>query len=183
MIETAPTEVLTRDELKTMENSEVGEVLSTKTPAKVLNKIQTKYKKDVKSILSAIKNEEELPLPIVIKHANGYYLLGGNTRLSALASIGHTMPVKVLKSKATPMLSTPSTSDANVSKNKKSAKQLFNKLLNMKVTNPETGNLIKVDTAMDYNKKHPAHAAAMNLIRQHMRGLSNRAGIPKNRKK
>jgi hypothetical protein len=52
----------------------------------------------------------------------------------------------------------------------------------MKITNPETGNQIKIDTAMDYDKQHPAHKIAMGVIRQNMKGLSNRAGIPKNRK-
>ena len=46
---------------------------------------------------------------------------------------------------------------------------------------PNLGNQIKIDTAMDYDRLHPAHKIAMGVIRQHMRGLSNRAGIPKNR--
>jgi len=58
----------------------------------------------------------------------------------------------------------------------------MNRILQMKITNPETGNMIKVDTAMDYNKNHPAHKMALNMIRQHMRGVSTRAGIPKNKK-
>jgi hypothetical protein len=45
------------------------------------------------------------------------------------------------------------------------------------------GDKIKIDTAMDYNKNHPAHKIAMNFIRGKMAGISNRAGIPKNRKK
>jgi hypothetical protein len=183
LIKNAPTEVLSRKELSNLENSDVGDVLSTDKPASVLSKLQKEYKKDVKSVLSAIKNEEELPLPIVIKHAGGYYLLGGNTRLSALASLGHTMPVKVLKGQTVNIPVATTASQQAKPKGKKSAKELFKKLLNMKLNNPETGNLIKVDTAMDYNKNHPAHKAALNLIRQHMRGISNRAGVPKNRKK
>jgi hypothetical protein len=51
----------------------------------------------------------------------------------------------------------------------------------MKITNPETGNLIKIDTAIDYDRLNSAHKVAMGVIRQHMKGISNRAGIPKNR--
>jgi hypothetical protein len=118
----------------------------------------------------------------VIKHSNGYYLLGGNTRLSALAALRHTMPVKVLQYGAPMVGSVPTTTaDAPKEKVKGGKKDLFKKILQMKITNPETGNEIKIDTAMDYDRLHPAHKVAMGVIRQHMRGLSNRAGIPKNR--
>jgi hypothetical protein len=76
----------------------------------------------------------------------------------------------------------PTTSPTTTKKKTKgSKKDLFQKILQMKITNPETGNLIKIDTAMDYDRLHPAHKVAMGVIRQHMRGISNRAGIPKNR--
>ncbi len=183
LISDAPSEVLSVDELKELLNSEVPEVLSSKTPNEVIKKIAKEYKKDVKGILSAIKNHEELPEPIVIKHSEGYYLLGGNTRLSVLASLRHTMPVKVLgHSKPFPVPPTYSgKSGGAFQKTSASAKQKFKELLKLRVTNPETGNLIKIDTAMDYDRLHPAHKAAMAVIRHHMKGLSNRAGIPKNR--
>ncbi len=184
LIKNAPAEVLSRKELIALQNSDVSDVLKGKTPAKVLHTIQTKYSKDVKSLLNAVKEEKELPMPIVIRHSNGYYLLGGNTRLSVLASMNYTMPVKVLHASKNNKFHAAKTNNAGrAQKRKMSSKELFNKLLQMKVNNPETGNLIKVDTAMDYDKNHPAHKAALNLIRQHMQGISNRAGIPKNRKK
>jgi hypothetical protein len=62
-------------------------------------------------------------------------------------------------------------------------KKIFNDLMQQRIVNPETGNEIKVDTAMDYNKNHSAHKVAMNFIRGKMAGISNRAGIPKNRKR
>jgi hypothetical protein len=58
-------------------------------------------------------------------------------------------------------------------------KERLNKLLQSKMTNPQTGNLIKVDTAMDYPTDHPAHQAALNMIRYHMKDISSRAGVPK----
>jgi hypothetical protein len=182
LILAAPSEVLTKDELELLSNSEVPEVLSSKNPKEVLKKIGTEYKRDVKGILTAIKGQEKLPEPIVIKHSNGYYLLGGNTRLSALAAMQHTMPVKVLQYGAPMVGSVPTTSAAAPKgKVKGGKKDLFKKILQMKITNPETGNEIKIDTAMDYDRLHPAHKVAMGVIRQHMRGISNRAGVPKNR--
>jgi hypothetical protein len=125
-------------------------------------------------------------MPVVVKHTAGYYLLGGNTRLSVLASLGKTMPVKVLYRSApidAPISVYPAKAKKDSTASKKSSKELFKAILQMRITNPKTGNDIKVDTAMDYDKQHPAHKAAMAVIRQRMRGLSNRAGIPKNRKK
>jgi hypothetical protein len=95
MIKTAPSEVLTADELKLLMNSDVGEILSGKNKKQILKKM-IQNKKDVMGLLNDIKKEKPIASPIVIKHTQGYYLLGGNTRLSVLASIGHTMPVKVL---------------------------------------------------------------------------------------
>lgn len=182
LILSAPSEVLTKEELELLSNSEVPDVLSSKNPKEVLKKIGTEYKRDVKGILTAIKNHEKLPEPIVIKHTNGYYLLGGNTRLSALAAMKYTMPVKVIQYGAPMVGSVPTTAaEKSKGKNKGNKKDLFQKILQMKITNPETGNLIKIDTAMDYDRLHPAHKVAMGVIRQHMRGISNRAGIPKNR--
>jgi len=123
-------------------------------------------------------------MPIVIKYTNGYYLLGGNTRLSVLAAIGHTMPVKVLGQASpypSPYVVGTSGNVKKTGKKKTGNKDLFKKLMQMRITNPETGNQVKVDTAMDYDRLHPAHKAAMAFIRQHMKGISNRAGIPKNR--
>jgi hypothetical protein len=92
------------------------------------------------------------------------------------------MPVKVLQYGAPMVGSVPTTSAAAPKgKVKGGKKDLFKKILQMKITNPETGNEIKIDTAMDYDRLHPAHKVAMGVIRQHMRGISNRAGVPKNR--
>ena len=176
----APSEVLTADELKELTNSDVPDILSGKNPKEILKRIANN-KKDVKGILTAIKLHEKLPEPVVIKHSNGYYLMGGNTRLSALAAMRHTMPVKVIQYGAPMVGSIPTTAEKSKGKNKGNKKELFQKILQMRITNSETGNQIKIDTAMDYDRFHPAHKVAMNVMRQQMKGLSNRAGIPKNR--
>jgi hypothetical protein len=183
MIKKAPAEVLDIHELKALENSDVGDILSGKNKTQILKQM-IGNKKDVTGLLKDIKAKKPISMPVVIKHVSGYYLLGGNTRLSVLASLGHTMPVKVL-GRATPFDAPisvyPEKQAGGQEKKKGNAKALFQSLLKMRITNPETGNEIKIDTAMDYNKEHPAHKAAMAVIRQRMRGLSNRAGIPKNR--
>ena len=183
MIKKAPAEVLDITELKLLQNSDVGDILSGKNKQQILKQM-IGNKKDVMGLLNDIKAKKPISMPVVIKHVSGYYLLGGNTRLSVLASIGHTMPVKVLGQAApfdAPISVYPDKKDGQSSKKKVNANALFQSLLKMRITNPETGNEIKIDTAMDYKKDHPAHRAAMAVIRQRMRGLSNRAGIPKNR--
>ena len=182
----APTIILTREELEYLGNSEVPEILEGRPSAKILKKIEDKYGKYTRGLLKMVKNEEQLPLPVVIKHRQGYYLLGGNTRLSVLAALGHTMPVKVLDYDHPvdlPMRG-KSLSDRKAKKVTRSQrKKIFNSILRQTIINPETGNEIKIDTAMDYNKNHPAHKIAMGVIRNRMAGISTRAGIPKNRKK
>ena len=38
-------------------------------------------------------------------------------------------------------------------------------VLNKKVKNPQTGNMVKVQTALSYDEKHPAFKAATNLVK------------------
>ena len=183
MIKKAPAEVLDINELKALQNSDVGDILSGGNKQQILKRM-IGDKKDVTGLLKDIKAKKPITMPVVIRHVTGYYLLGGNTRLSVLASLGHTMPVKVLGRAApfdSPISVYPAKQDGKQVKKKQNAKALFQSLLKMRITNPETGNEIKIDTAMDYKKDHPAHRAALAVIRQRMRGLSNRAGIPKNR--
>jgi hypothetical protein len=185
MIQDAPEIVLSEQELLTLFNSEVSEILQSKTPTDGLKKIQKEYGRDVLSIVHAVKHERELAMPIVIKFPGGYYLMGGNTRLSVLAALRHTMPVKVLEYEHEVNIlkpANPPKRESDKELRKKRTKE-FKNVLDMTLINPNTGNEIKVDTAMDYNKHHPAHKVAMKMIRQKMQGLSNRAGVPKNRKK
>lgn len=185
MIDKAPAEVLNVEQLLELQNSDASDILSGKNKQQILKKL-IDNKKDVTGLLKDIKAKKPIAMPVVIRHVSGYYLLGGNTRLSVLASLGLTMPVKVLAREAPldyPISVYPAKDATGEEKKPGYAKGLFNSLLKKRIINPETGNEIKIDTAMDYKKTHPAHRAAMSVIRQNMRGLSNRAGIPKNRKK
>jgi len=40
-----------------------------------------------------------------------------------------------------------------------------NDILNKKVKNPQTGNMVKVQTALSYDEKHPAFKAATSLVK------------------
>lgn len=95
----APVIVLSKFELLALDNSDVGSVLNSKNPELSVRSMMRKQGRDtdLNRILDGIKNDTELPTPIVIKSSTGYYLLGGNSRLSALASLGYTIPVKVLQ--------------------------------------------------------------------------------------
>jgi hypothetical protein len=181
LIKDAPEVVMSRKELEELENSEVGEVLTTKDVAGVLKKIQSSYGRDVTGIAKDMKAKSKFALPVVIKYDDGHYLMSGNTRLSVLASIGYTIPVKMITfvgTKGVPGHATGAdTRDTKA--HKKSKEKLFKDLMNLRITNPETGNEIKIDTAMDYNKNHPAHTLALNIVRQRMKGISTRAGVPK----
>jgi hypothetical protein len=189
IIEDAEEIILDRKFLKMLANSEVPQILSTddrNAVSAILKKIQVDYERDIKGILNAVKNEEELPMPIVIHHEDGVYLLAGNSRLSVLASLNYTMPVKLIR--YFPDIETKDEPEdsgrpkMNSKEIRKARRKEFRAVLDTKIINPETGNRIKVKTAMDYNKNHTAHAVAMDLIRSRMSGLSPTAGIPKSPK-
>lgn len=177
-------ETLTIEELMKLENSDVAEVLASKTPTDVVKQVAAEDKEKFKNILHALKNKEKLPLPIVIKHPDNYYLLDGNSRLSVLAAMRMTMPVLVLRHDQQPAIDTQPTSgekkvSGKVKTSKVDTKEKLNKILQMKITNPKTGNLVKVSTAMDYLKDEPVHQLALNTIRYYMKDFSSRAGVPK----
>lgn len=179
-------EILTIDQLMKLDNSDVSTVLASKTPTDVIKKLaSTIGVEKFKNVLEAIKNKEKLPLPIVIQSDDEYYLLDGNTRLSALAAMRQTMPVLIINySDKSPTDTTPTSDkkdapDDDDKVNRQKNKEMLEKLLQMKITNPKTGNLIKLDTAMDYDKTHPAHTMALNMIRYYMKDFSSRAGVAK----
>jgi hypothetical protein len=183
MVENAPTVVLSKEELREMENSEVGSVIDSDDKIHELEKIDSIHFRDVKELLKAIKKKEELQLPVIIKHDSGHYLLTGNTRLSTLAALNATMPVKLLTFNGLPADASDGSAVEDRKYHKKARNKLFSKVMQMRIKNPETGNMIKVDTAMDYKKTHPAHAAALSTVRRYMKDVSTRAGIPKKRTK
>lgn len=185
MINNAPTVTLERDDLKNLANSDVSDILRGESAMKIMKQFAEEDKKALVRILKAIKTDEKLPFPIVIKHPTGYYLLGGNRRLSVLASMGKTMPVKLLTYEKKAALPSTPFQTPRVPVDKKGVadtekeKEMFKRVMQMKITNPVTGNQVKIDTAMDYNKQHPAHLLALNTIRHYMKGISTRAGVPK----
>lgn len=179
-------QLLSIDDLMKLNNSDVSSVLSSKTPTEVVKKLASEIGKEkFKNVLQAIKNKEKLPLPIVIKTSDEYYLLDGNTRLVALAAMRQTMPVLLITYSQEPSsdINKLSKKDKDDDSDKKidrqKNKELLDKLLQMKITNPKTGNLIKLDTAMDYERTHPAHTMALNMIRYYMKDFSSRAGVAK----
>ena len=184
-IKNATKKVMSAEELSTLENSEVGEILASKTPTEELSSVAKSDPQKFIDVLAGIKDKKPLPMPIVISYNQGYYLLDGNTRLTSLAAMRATIPVSVIEYYFEP----EGDSDTSAKKKKKTVddtisrkvdtKDRLNKILQSKMTNPQTGNLIKVDTAMDYPRDHPAHLAALNMIRYHMKDISSRAGVPK----
>jgi hypothetical protein len=98
MLRESPVVVLSRTDLINLDNSDVGSVLQSDSPMEDVRKMMADQgrENDLSRILDGIRNRANLPLPIVIQTPNGYYLLGGNSRLSTLAALGYTMPVKQL---------------------------------------------------------------------------------------
>lgn len=98
MLNTSSTIVLTKSQLLNLDNSDVGDVLKSKTPMKKVKQMMADQGrgKDLQRILDGIETKVNLPLPIVIRSDNTYYLLGGNSRLCTLAALSYTMPVKLL---------------------------------------------------------------------------------------
>jgi hypothetical protein len=144
--------------------------------------MKTDIDNEVQRVLQAVKDKDRLPMPIIIKTSDGIVLFDGDVKLSALASVGLTMPVRVLlhdKNQPKKQKKNRSSEKSSKKKRKKKDSELLKRILSMKITNPETGNMIKIDTAMDYDKTHPAHQLALHMIRHYMAGVSTRAGKPK----
>lgn len=181
LVKEAPTVTLTMDELLELKNSDVQEVLVSENPKEAAKQVAMRHKKDVDSLKSALKDGKELPMPIVIKYKGGQYLMAGNTRLILLAGSGLTMPVKQITYPEEPNFGQ---NDNDADKKKEQSRKkidtgLFKKILQMRIRNPETGNMIKIDSAMDYERHHPAHRLALSMIRHYMKGVSTRAGVAK----
>jgi len=175
-------DVLSIKELRILHNSTVPEVLQSDAPENILRTMKTDIDNEVQRVLQAVKDKDRLPMPIIIKTSDGIVLFDGDVKLSALASVGLTMPVRVLlhdKNQPKKQKKNRSSEKSSKKKRKKKDSELLKRILSMKITNPETGNMIKIDTAMDYDKTHPAHQLALHMIRHYMAGVSTRAGKPK----
>jgi cytidyltransferase-like protein len=83
--ETGKENILTDDIWSKLENSDSYEIQNLEQAIKLANK----YKKDWRSIVKAIQDEKQLPLPLVLNYAKDkYYLVGGNTRLMFYKALG-----------------------------------------------------------------------------------------------
>lgn len=77
--------ILTDDIWSKLENTDSYEIKSLDQAVELANK----YKKSWKPIVQAIKDEKQLPLPMVMSYGeNNYYLVGGNTRLMIYKALG-----------------------------------------------------------------------------------------------
>jgi hypothetical protein len=77
--------VLSDDVWSKLENSDSYEIQNLEQAIKLANK----YKKDWRSIVRAIQDEKQLPLPLILRYdADKYYLVGGNTRLMIYKALG-----------------------------------------------------------------------------------------------
>jgi hypothetical protein len=77
--------ILTDNIWSKLENSDSFQIKSLDQAIKLANK----YKKDWRSIVQAIKDEKQLPLPMVMSYGeDNYYLVAGNTRLMIYKALG-----------------------------------------------------------------------------------------------
>ena len=84
--------ILTDDIWSKLENSDSYQIKNLEQAIK----LATKYKKDWRSIVRAIQDEKQLPLPLVLNYAKDkYYLVGGNTRLMFYKALG-VQPIVLL---------------------------------------------------------------------------------------
>jgi hypothetical protein len=90
--ETGRENILTDDIWSKLENSDSYQIKNLEQAIKLADK----YKKDWRSIVKAIQNEKQLPLPLVLNYAKDkYYLVGGNTRLMFYKALG-VQPIVLL---------------------------------------------------------------------------------------
>lgn len=96
-------ELLDIDELLSMKNSDVAEILKHNKKdikLKAAIKLAKHYGKNYKSILGAFRNNYKLPPPLVIRDKNNkLYMMSGNTRMMLAVALGFNMPVKIVKYK------------------------------------------------------------------------------------
>ena len=102
-VKDAKLELLDRNELDSLINSDIAEILSEPTQkARMLStlRLMKEYGKNYRRLFAAFKKGYKLPPPLVVRDKNGdLYLLAGNSRLMMAAAMGYNMPVKIIKFK------------------------------------------------------------------------------------
>ncbi len=88
------------EEIRSLENSDAGDILNTAPEDRMEKaiKLSKEYGKDYKRIIDGLKKGEKIPAPIVVKDkTNRLYLLGGNSRLMLGIAMGKNLPIKIIK--------------------------------------------------------------------------------------
>ena len=89
---------LDSDQLASLANSDVGDVLRSDDPAARAQELAKEYGRDLGRVEQGISEGAEMPPAIVLKDKNGQLvLMGGNTRLMGGAAAGASMPVKIIE--------------------------------------------------------------------------------------
>jgi hypothetical protein len=97
MIKTSSYEFFSEDELRSIMNTDVGEILDSENKMERAIELAKDYGKDYKRIIDGIKKKVEFPPPLVVKDSKDkLYLLGGNSRLMLGVAMGYNFPVKVI---------------------------------------------------------------------------------------
>ena len=93
-------ELLDMNELQSLKNTDIKEILSEPTyKARILRtlRLMKEYDKNYRRLFYAFSNLEKLPPPIVVRDKNNdLYLLAGNSRMMMGAAFGYNMPVKII---------------------------------------------------------------------------------------
>ena len=97
MIKTASYEFFDEKELRSISNTDVGEILDSENKMERAIELAKDYGKNYKRIIDGIKKKVEFPPPLVVKDSKGkLYLLGGNSTLMLGVAMGYNLPVKVI---------------------------------------------------------------------------------------
>ncbi len=97
MIKTASYEFFDEEELRSISNTDVGEILDGENKMERAIELAKEYGKNYKRIIDGLKKKVEFPPPLVVKDSKGnLYLLGGNSRLMLGVAMGYNLPVKVI---------------------------------------------------------------------------------------
>ena len=98
-IKTAPYKFPSEEELKKLQNSDVGDILELPNEDRMKRAIElaSGYHKDWKSIVDGLRKNTKFPPPVIVRDKfKNLYLLGGNTRLMLGVAMGYNLPVKIV---------------------------------------------------------------------------------------
>lgn len=82
-IKYAPLTALSSVEILNLDNCGASEIIRANDQIRKARDLAKEYGRDIESVFDAIKKDEPLPAPIVLKEGKRLRLLGGNTRIMA----------------------------------------------------------------------------------------------------